>query len=489
MKKVLLSIMLVICAVSYVPAQEVATKLGQGELIPNSHLSVSLKAGGSYFRNGGVQFKGPTFFDRSRLDLTSVVGGTIEYTFTPIFGLGLDLSYVGYGRWSDFNQDQVKDNYLKGGTKDAALYASLNLANIIAPNRKGFWSKVSLYGNAGAGMGFYHYETGIHKSLSNANTFLALGGFNLEYNISKAFAIGAEMQYRYYAKDDMGYYANYSPKGFSDAAIATLGLRYKIPCCKDRKHVRNINALEYVPLDGDNDGVPDTQDKCSDTPAGVTVDASGCPVDADADGVADYLDKCAGTPAGVKVDASGCPVDADKDGVADYLDKCPATPAGVVVDKQGCPVDTDKDGIADYLDKCPTVAGVASQNGCPEVVVEKPVLPNLPKVMAISNFVTGSAELVKKFDPILNDLTTFLKANPTTVVELQGNADNRGEEDPNYSLSVRRAKAAAAYLVKKGIKADRISTVGFGETKPVATNETLEGRAANRNCTFVLTSK
>jgi len=60
------------------------------------------------------------------------------------------------------------------------------------------------------------------------------------------------------------------------------------------------------PADSDGDGVPDTRDKCPNTPKGVKVDADGCPLDTDGDGVPDYLDKCPGTPKGFKVDAEGC---------------------------------------------------------------------------------------------------------------------------------------------------------------------------------------
>lgn len=60
------------------------------------------------------------------------------------------------------------------------------------------------------------------------------------------------------------------------------------------------------PADSDKDGVPDSRDKCPNTPAGVKVDADGCPLDTDGDGVPDYLDKCPGTPKGFKVDAEGC---------------------------------------------------------------------------------------------------------------------------------------------------------------------------------------
>ena len=78
--------------------------------------------------------------------------------------------------------------------------------------------------------------------------------------------------------------------------------------------------------DDDGDGVPNSVDKCPETPKGVSVDDFGCPLDSDHDGVPDYLDKCPNTPAGAKVDAKGCPIDSDNDGVPDYLDVCPNTP-------------------------------------------------------------------------------------------------------------------------------------------------------------------
>src|SRR5437870_4685241 len=92
--------------------------------------------------------------------------------------------------------------------------------------------------------------------------------------------------------------------------------------------------------DSDQDGVADGIDKCPNTPAGATVDASGCPLDADLDGVPDGLDKCPNTPAGTKVDAAGCPlpVEAVKPQAAAPTPpgKCPPAPPGSQVDANGC---------------------------------------------------------------------------------------------------------------------------------------------------------
>ena len=121
------------------------------------------------------------------------------------------------------------------------------------------------------------------------------------------------------------------------------------------------------PRDTDRDGIADNLDRCPNTPAGTPVDANGCPRDSDGDGVADNVDRCANTPRGTPVDANGCPRDSDNDGVADNLDRCPNTPAGTPVDANGCPRDADGDGVADNLDRCPgTPAGAAvDANGCP----------------------------------------------------------------------------------------------------------------------------
>ncbi len=230
------------------------------------------------------------------------------------------------------------------------------------------------------------------------------------------------------------------------------------------------------PIDTDGDGVADYLDQCADTPAGVTVNANGCPADADGDGVADYLDQCPNTPRGARVDANGCPSDADGDGVFDGLDRCADTPAGVKVDASGCPVDTDGDGVADHLDKCPTERGPASNNGCPEEPAKSSA------VHFATNLYNLTAESIKTLDTTIANL----KANPEVQVKIEGHTDSTGTLEFNRALANSRANAVRQYLVRKGIDAKRIVSVeGFWFSRPVADNETEEGRAKNRRAEVI----
>ncbi len=231
------------------------------------------------------------------------------------------------------------------------------------------------------------------------------------------------------------------------------------------------------PLDSDGDGVPDTLDKCPNTPKGVKVDRAGCPLDSDGDGVADYLDKCPDTPRRVKVDASGCPLDSDGDGVPDYLDKCPDTPKGVKVDKAGCPLDSDGDGVPDYQDKCPDTLKGAPVNSVGCWVIEG------------INFDYDKADIKPQYYGLLDENIAVLKKNPSVKVQIQGHTDSAGSEAYNQKLSEERAEAVMSYFISKGIDSGRLSSKGLGESKPVASNDTPEGRAKNRRIEIKIISK
>lgn len=88
----------------------------------------------------------------------------------------------------------------------------------------------------------------------------------------------------------------------------------------------------------------------------------------------------------------------------------------------------------------------------------------------------------------LDKLVDFLTKNKSLVIELSGHTDNQGSEAHNLELSLNRANSVKSYLVSKGVISDRIETKGYGSSKPVATNDTLEGRAKNRRTVFKIIS-
>jgi OmpA-OmpF porin, OOP family len=237
--------------------------------------------------------------------------------------------------------------------------------------------------------------------------------------------------------------------------------------CPNTPAGRKVGA-DGCELDSDGDGVVDANDKCPNTPAGRKVNADGCELDSDGDGVVDAKDKCPGTPAGRKVNVDGCELDSDGDGVVDALDKCPGTPAGRKVNADGCELDSDGDGIVDGNDKCPTVFAKTA-DGCPPALVLHGV-----------NFDNNEAVLRLDAYPILDEAVKGLKVWGDVNVEVAGHTDSVGSDEHNMDLSQRRAEAVRAYLIGKGVSADRLIAKGYGESQPVADNDTEEGRFKNR---------
>lgn len=237
-------------------------------------------------------------------------------------------------------------------------------------------------------------------------------------------------------------------------------------------------SLTWGGSDSDGDGVRDSRDACPNTPYGARVDARGCPSDPDGDGVWEGLDQCPDTPRGATVNSRGCPSDSDGDGVYDGLDACPDTPGGATVDARGCSSDADGDGVADGIDRCPdTPAGTAVDvKGCPVLFeAERDDL-----VLEGVNFETNSAVLLAGSRTVLDRVAQSLRAWPDVQVEVGGHTDSRGDAAYNLKLSGERAESVRRYLVGRGVSERQLTATGYGETQPVADNETAEGRALNR---------
>ena len=234
--------------------------------------------------------------------------------------------------------------------------------------------------------------------------------------------------------------------------------------------VKGLAAFQGCP-DTDGDGIQDSADACPEE-AG-TPEMNGCP-DQDGDTVADKDDACIDV-AGLPV-LKGCP-DADGDGIADQNDKCPT----VKGDKAngGCPwPDTDGDKVLDKDDKCPTVAGTVANNGCPEV--SEDTMKKLNDYAKTILFDSAKSSFQKQTLPVLQAIVAILKEYPTAKFALEGHTDSDGKDEANLMLSQNRASSVRSFLIENGIAADRLTSAGFGETMPAATNATKAGKAQNR---------
>jgi len=263
--------------------------------------------------------------------------------------------------------------------------------------------------------------------------------------------------------------------------------------CPDTPGVASDDPKQHgCPPDRDGDGILDDVDACPDKP-GVKhedPDKHGCPPpgDRDADGVTDDRDACPDTPGEANDDPAknGCP-DRDGDGIIDKNDKCPDTP-GVASDdpaRHGCPPDTDGDGIFDPKDACPKTPGLPNadpkKNGCPRVIVTEKEILILQKV----EFDFDRATIKPVSDPLLDDVANTLKKHKEILlVEVQGHTDNKGGKFYNKALSGRRADAVRKALIQRGVEAARLRSKGYGQDKPIASNDTEEGRATNRRVQF-----
>ncbi len=186
----------------------------------------------------------------------------------------------------------------------------------------------------------------------------------------------------------------------------------------------------------------------------------------------DVGDRCSETPAGAGMDVEGCPPDADRDSVPDSVDQCPGTPYGVRVDTRGCALDLDGDGVPYYLDRChellPPGARVDAEGCLAQLTLEN------------VHFDFDLANLKPEARVILDRLVESLAGRPDVErVSVGGHADSVGSMTYNQGLSERRARSVVDYLQRGGVE-QAIQATGYGETQPVASNDSSSGRALNR---------
>ena len=298
-------------------------------------------------------------------------------------------------------------------------------------------------------------------------------GINLWFTENLAFNL--QTTYKHVFEDYE--VSNYPPTHFQHAAGLTFafggkdtdgdGVYDKDDECPEVPGLAEFNGCP----DTDGDGITDAKDDCPDV-AGLA-EFNGC-ADTDGDGIPDPKDECP-TVAGL-ANLNGCP-DADGDGITDAKDGCPdeVGPAA----NNGCPYqDKDGDGVLDKDDNCPDVVGTVANNGCPEVTEE--VQKTLNEYAAQVLFDSGKSTIKEQSEKVLQDILKILGEYPTAKFTVEGHTDSQGRAAANQKLSDARANAVKNYLVKNGVDQFRLSAVGYGEEKPIASNKTRDGRRQNR---------
>jgi OOP family OmpA-OmpF porin len=433
--------------------------------------------------------------------------GDKGFFFQP--GIGYTSKGRKYSKYNDSATAMITDTVYAQSTLELSyievpLYLTYKLP--LSANHKN-----SFFISAGPYFAFFYSGTmNLQTQILSTNQFnnenddLPVGNAPGKYktmdvgiNAKAGFELGNLMLSAYFSRGLSNFYtAPYDGEFHHQLFGATLGLWLS----KASAHAQPI-----VKKDTDHDGIPDDEDLCPLVPG--TVARHGCPVpDTDGDGIDDEHDSCKTVPGVAKY--HGCPIpDTDGDGIDDEHDSCRTIPGvaryhgcpvpdtdGDGIDDEhdscktvpglakynGCPIpDRDGDGVNDELDKCPDQPGTAENEGCPLIVKEKMEFTNF-RVM----FNSGSQKLTKSSYPSLDRLADILQTHPELHLTIDGYADNSGLADHNLVLSKKRSDEVKAYLIRKGIKANRISSIGHGQDKPVADNETNEGKAINRRVEF-----
>jgi outer membrane protein OmpA-like peptidoglycan-associated protein len=219
--------------------------------------------------------------------------------------------------------------------------------------------------------------------------------------------------------------------------------------------------------------------------------------DRDDDGIADDRDQCPDEPEDIDqhADDDGCPdPDNDGDGINDLEDQCrdQAEDADGLEDQDGCPEDdADGDGVTDENDRCPTEPGVALAprpdcTGCPTCSDDPPpqVDETAPEIADRVYFDTGRHVLRPSEERALASVEVYLNEHPNAQIVVEGHADFRGTEPDNEELSRNRARRVIGWLVQRGADRARLVGSGCGELHPIESNDTRDGRQANRRVEF-----
>ncbi len=338
----------------------------------------------------------------------------LGYRWSPHWGAELDV-----GRSTTHLLSPLYGRYMR--------YKSVDMNGLYRFNPSGWVQPFVLLGG---GRAMYNADQGLPFMHEYAQ---AGGGLMLQ--LTPHFALRSELRYLD------------QPAAHWHDVVGLLGVEFRIGSVSDKASAADADndAADAAPA---TDATPAAAAAPAEAAAPAPAEAPATPVvaDDDHDGVPNDQDKCPNTPAGVKVDAQGCPLDSDHDGVPDYLDKCPNTKPGALVDAQGCYV----------------------------------MVTHMDKMRLDIQFETGQAVIHGDASSELRKVADFMQRYPSVDVTIDGYTDNVGDARANRLLSQRRAEAVRRSLIGLGVAAGRLRAVGHGADDPIASNATAAGRLQNR---------
>ena len=148
------------------------------------------------------------------------------------------------------------------------------------------------------------------------------------------------------------------------------------------------------------------------------------------------------------------------------------------------PLDDDRDGINNTVDQCPNTPlhYMVDNQGCKQFIIDNET------VTLQINFATDSVDIAPQYEEQIESIARFLRKHSNLTITLEGHTDNTGSAKYNLRLSQKRAEVIAFYLSNKfAIESHRITAIGFGDSKPIATNATPQGQHQNRRVEAKLT--
>lgn len=393
------------------------------EPVPVYHWSAGLMYGRNYFR---VPPAAISEWDRLNL----VYGASVDFTLNPYIGFGFEFNYNDYSR--PYIYKESKGN-IYGKTYDEVVYISENLTNSIFPYRNDLWRLWNVYGNVGVGHSRYFYRSSLKSKYRSEDVAVSKLGLKNEIKLSANFNVNLEFEYRQFDAINMSEKANRN----CDAFLLTAGLRYKFGNGK-KPHALDIDVCEY-------------------SPKKLPVLVKKTYIRRDTEETLNRIKD----------------LEISNDSLRNYIihnenkRETIATQPAVVKNLNKA----TRDKLKKFEDDLKSLADKKAE------LVEM-YLDNV-------EFKAGSDVLTDASIEILNQLAEILKSNSAwNSLTISGNTDNIGSESTNLRLSQSRALSVKKYLISKGLQPSKLVSVGWGETDPIATNDTPEGRQKNRRVEF-----